>query len=307
MFLIHIVNIFVGSNVDLTRQGWGREGFSPLHESAYAGHEAMCRLLCECGADRNLRDFYGKSALHLACELGHIQTASVLLKYKCDPVLQDLSGCTPLMYAVREGAVEVVQDIISRDHNLDSMGQSRRTALHIAAAKGFELIVRLLLEANAKYDIKDQNRWAPLEHAIAGDNTWCIFYLLQHGHPLPPQNMALTLFNNMVSQGLSSVALLLQLGWRPDKPQLDLLRLILHQVKTIDKSKVENDIVDIVEREIRTPGTLLRLSSNVVSNMLAQHADYRSISDFVLELEVPVDVTNSLCLVELQQYMFLIE
>ena len=293
--------------MNLARQGWGREGFTPIHESAYAGHDAMCRLLCECGADRNLRDFCGKNALHLACESGHIPAASVLLKYGCDPVLQDLSGCTPLIYAVREGAVELVQDIISRDHNLDLAGQSKRTALHLAAAKGFELIVRLLLEANAKYDIKDQSRWSPLEHAIAGDHTWCLFYLLQHGHPLPPQNMALTLFNSMISKSLSSVALLLQLGWRPDKSQLDQIRLILRQLNAIDLSDVQKEIILIVDKELRKPSSLLRLSSNIVANMLARHTDHRTISDSVLELEVPADVTNSLCLVELQQFMFLIE
>ena len=291
----------------MTRQGWGREGFSPLHESAYAGYHSMCRLLCECGADRDLRDFCGKSALHLASESGHLAAASMLLKYGCDPILQDLSGCTPLIYAVREGAVELVQDIISRGNKLDTEGHSKRTALHIAAGKGFELIVRLLLEAAAKYNIKDQNRWSPLKHAIAADNTWCLFYLIQHGHPLPPQNMALTVFNNMISNSLSSLALLLQLGWRPDKPQLDQIRIILNQLRFDTLGDVQQKMYMIVEKELSGPSSLVRLSSNVVVNMLAQHTDYRTIMDTVLELEVPADVTNSLCLVELQQFMFLIE
>lgn len=289
------------------RQGWGREGFSPLHESAYAGHEAMCRLLCECGADRNLRDFYGKSALHLASESGHISTASVLLRYGCDPVLQDLSGTTPLIYAVREGALELVQDIISRGFNLDSVGQSKRTALHVATGKGYELIVRLLLEAGAKYNLKDQCYWTPLQHAISGDHTWCLFYLIQHGHPLPPQNMSLTLFNSMVSNSFSTLALLLQLGWRPDSPQLDQIRIILDQVRSAELGDLQRHMKDIVQKELRAPSSLLRLSSNKVLNSLAQHTDYVTIMDTIIELEVPLEVTNSLCLVELQQFMFLIE
>ncbi len=301
-----VFSCFAGSHVSVTRQGWSREGFSPLHESAYGGHEAMCRLLCECGADRNLRDFYGKSALHLACESGHLGTASVLLRYGANPVLQDLAGCTPLIYAVRDGAVELVQDIIARGYSLDSVGQSKRTALHIAAGNGFELIVRLLLEAGARFNTRDQCHWTPLEHALAGDHVWCVFYLLQHGHSLPAQDIPLDLLNNMVSKSLASLAVLLLLGWRPAGTQLDHIKIALSQQDVSSVTEADMRTRRIVEKELRNPSGLLRLSCNKVVDLLAQHTGHKTIMDNIFELEVPSDVTNALSLADLQQFVFLV-
>ncbi len=308
---MHVVIVVVvaplGSDVNVTRRGWGREGFTPLHEAALSGHDVLCRLLCECGADRDLRDFYGKSALHVACEAGHLGAAGVLLRYGADPVLRDLTGATPLIYATREGAAELVSDIITRGHDLDSAGQSKRTALHIAACNGFEIIVKQLLEAGAKYNIKDQCNWTPLEHALSGNYAWCLFYLFQHGHSLPPIDLPVSLLDNMMSKGLSSLAVLLQLGWRPATEQLGRIKLKLSQTPAVDLGDVDATTRRIVEKELRNPSSLLRLGCNSAVASLARHTNYSTVADNIFDLEVPGEVTSALCLVNLQQYIFLVD
>ncbi len=285
-----------------TRGGWGKEGFSPLHEAACAGHVNMCRLLCECDADKDLRDFYGKSALHLACEGSNVPAAQVLLQYGCDPALQDLSGCTPLSYAVKEGLVELVDSILDLVCTLDAVDSSNRTALHIASDKGYEQIVRRLLEAGACFHVKDHCGWTPLEYAMSRGHMWCIFYLFLHGHPLPAPDCDLHLLENMILNNEAALALLLQLGWRPKESQLNLIKFTLSSQDCQSDQLV--DIRQLVEEELQMPSSLLKLSSHCVINSLAKHLKYKSITSTLMELEVPYEILDDLQFLYLQQFMF---
>ena len=46
------------------------------------------------------------------------------------------------------------------------MSGHRKTALHLAAAKGLDKVVDMLLAAGAKLDVTDQEGWTPLHDAV---------------------------------------------------------------------------------------------------------------------------------------------
>ncbi|KAL7964037.1 ankyrin repeat-containing domain protein [Trichoderma sp. SZMC 28014] len=60
-------------------------------------------------------------------------------------------------------------------------GASWESPLHIAAQKGYDGIVRLLLEHGADCNEKDSDGLTPLAHAIRGDNEAVVHLLLSHG------------------------------------------------------------------------------------------------------------------------------
>lgn len=86
--------------------------------------------------------------------------------------------------AIKDGDVVAVRNLLSRkiDVNVEE-GESRNTPLHVAAEKGDEMILKLLLYAGAKINAKNSYGFTPLHIAIAqnSDNIEMIKMLVNAG------------------------------------------------------------------------------------------------------------------------------
>ena len=70
---------------------------SSQHYASHSGHEEVCQLLLEQGADVNAQTKSGKvSSLHRAAYSGHMSVVNLLIKYGADLRLCDSDGQIPL-------------------------------------------------------------------------------------------------------------------------------------------------------------------------------------------------------------------
>lgn len=142
-------------------------GGTALMFAAIGGDLETQSTLIDAGADVNAIGGFDWTALMVASVKGHAQAARQLLQRGADPNLPDIYGWTPLMRAVyeeRAGVVEALLDQFGID--VDAQNDQGATALHLAALKGNEMLVRALLLAGANPRIKNRTGRTPAESAL---------------------------------------------------------------------------------------------------------------------------------------------
>jgi len=204
------------------------------------------RLLLDAGADPNARlsestetrtvftnqwlDENGATAFLRASQSGDIELMRMLLDYGADPHIYTELGVTPLSVAAgigwvegitsewsTEQTVEAVKLLLELGIDPDYQADTGRVALHGAAHKGATEVVRVLVEAGARLDIRDfgntDNRgspelaahtWLPIDYAdglvrvgvqsaIPHPETAAVLreYMLQAGLEPPPEGRTL--------------------------------------------------------------------------------------------------------------------
>ena len=142
-------------------------GHRALHFAARRGHRDFVEQMFTSvpQLDGNSRDIDGKTPLHLAAAAGHLSTVQLLLEKGAQPTVLDSSRNLPLHYAAWDGHVQVVELLIS-ESSRNAQGYSGRTILGIAALRGHENIVRLLLDQNAMLELGEDDQSTPLMNAV---------------------------------------------------------------------------------------------------------------------------------------------
>jgi len=170
-------------------------------------HLEYIELLLEAGADPNVQliestetrtvftnqwlDEDGATAFLRASQSGDVAVMKLLLEHGADPHLYTKLGVTPLAVAAgigwvegvtsewsTEQTVEAVKMLLELGLDPDYQAETGRTALHGAAHKGATEVVRVLVAAGARMDIRDfgntDNRgspelaahtWLPIDYA----------------------------------------------------------------------------------------------------------------------------------------------
>jgi ankyrin repeat protein len=123
-------------------------GTTPMIRAAKAGDFAVMALLLENGGDAKLTTRNGVNALMAAAGLGTKEEDTVGRKKTEKDVIESVTLC------LKAGV-----DINAKD----SRGQ---TALHGAAQKGWDQVVRYLADHGAKLDVKDTKGLTPLDAAM---------------------------------------------------------------------------------------------------------------------------------------------
>jgi ankyrin repeat protein len=127
------------------------EGSTPLMRAAKSGDAAMIKVLLDGGADPRLTQKDGTTALMIAAsgrgQRVYAATASM---------------GTP---ATDEDALEAVTLLVNTTVNVAAANANGQTALHNAAARGFDPMVTLLIEKGAKLDAKDRLGRLPIDIA----------------------------------------------------------------------------------------------------------------------------------------------
>ncbi|VDP77989.1 unnamed protein product [Echinostoma caproni] len=89
-------------------------------------------------------------------------------------------GCDSIARLLLRKAPSVVSE-------LDEDGNS---AIHLAAAKGHQKVIDLLLKCGAAVDSRNSMRWAPLDCAAANGHRACAQFLLENDSPTTPLHLA---------------------------------------------------------------------------------------------------------------------
>ena len=151
-----------------------RDGRTPLHEAVQGGHLGTVALLVVRGAAIDARDSRGRTALSKVYDklddrpdVASSMTKLLLSAGACTMHDGETLCETPLIAAVTAGDDALVAKL-ARTHpdSIDIVHFRLGGALHVAAAKGAETTVDLLLEAGASPALESQ-RGIPLQCAAA--------------------------------------------------------------------------------------------------------------------------------------------
>ncbi|USO00782.1 MAG: ankyrin repeat domain-containing protein [Alphaproteobacteria bacterium] len=105
-------------------------------------------------AKLNVRDKNGETPLTKAAKAGDVDVVESLISGGANLNLKDGHGKTGLMVALESGNVAVADKLIANSVNLNLKGEGGKTALMVAV-KCRASTVKLLIDANAKLDLKD--------------------------------------------------------------------------------------------------------------------------------------------------------
>ncbi|MED6284421.1 hypothetical protein CHARACLAT_019026, partial [Characodon lateralis] len=123
--------------------------FTPLHCAVLNDHEPCASLLLEAmGSDiAGCSDAKGRTPLHAAAFSGHIDCVQLLLAHDAPEDTVDQSGRTALMMAAEKGRADVLDVLLtSANANLSVTDKDGNTALHLACSNGKEDCVLLIME-----------------------------------------------------------------------------------------------------------------------------------------------------------------
>uniref|UniRef100_A0A8C3T250 Protein phosphatase 1 regulatory subunit n=1 Tax=Chelydra serpentina TaxID=8475 RepID=A0A8C3T250_CHESE len=169
------------------------DGLTALHQACIDENLDMVKFLVENGASVNQQDNEGWTPLHAVASCGYLNIAEYLLRHGANVAAVNSEGEVPsdlaeeaamkdllleqvkkqgvdLDLARKEEEQQMLQDARQwlNSGKLEDIKQPRSgaTALHVAAAKGYSEVMRLLIQAGFNLNVQDNDGWTPL-HAAA--------------------------------------------------------------------------------------------------------------------------------------------
>ena len=142
-------------------------------------------------------DFTGQTPFLRAALAGDVKTMRLLLEYHADPNINTFNGTTPLMAAAGvnwtiaqtfdegpQALLEAVKLAQSLGNDVNATNDMGLQALHGAANRGSDDIIRFLVEKGARLDVADQQGRTPLSWAKG-------VFLATHPPEAKPKTVAL--------------------------------------------------------------------------------------------------------------------
>uniref|UniRef100_A0A8B9CKI8 Protein phosphatase 1 regulatory subunit n=1 Tax=Anser brachyrhynchus TaxID=132585 RepID=A0A8B9CKI8_9AVES len=178
-----------GARVDTTNV----DGLTALHQACIDENLDMVKFLVENGANVNQQDNEGWTPLHAVASCGYLNIAEYLISHGANVAAVNSEGEVPsdiaeeaamkdlLLEQVKKQGVDL--DLARKEEEQQMLQDARQwlnsgriedikqprtgaTALHVAAAKGYSEVMRLLIQAGFNLNVQDNDGWTPL-HAAA--------------------------------------------------------------------------------------------------------------------------------------------
>ncbi|KAM4613834.1 serine/threonine-protein phosphatase 6 regulatory ankyrin repeat subunit C [Polymixia lowei] len=161
----------------------GERHDSGIYQSEERVKEAFLCLeyLLDNGANPALKNGKGYSAVHYAAAHGNKQHLELLLEmsFNCLGEVESNVPVSPLHLAAYNGRCEALRVLCETLVSLDVRDVEGRTALYLAAQRGFAQCVEVLLKHGASCLLKEQRRkWTPLHAAAAEGQMDCLLILV---------------------------------------------------------------------------------------------------------------------------------
>ncbi|CAI5664012.1 unnamed protein product [Oreochromis niloticus] len=168
------------------------DGLTALHQACIDENAEMVQFLVENGSDVNRGDNEGWTPLHAAASCGFIQIAKYLIEHGAHVGAVNSEGELPLDVATEDAMERLLKAeikkqgidvdtarkeeerimlrdamaVLAGDGTLTPHPNTKATALHVAAAKGYIEVLKVLLQCRVDVDCSDTDGWTPL-HAAA--------------------------------------------------------------------------------------------------------------------------------------------
>ncbi|XP_041573916.2 CARD- and ANK-domain containing inflammasome adapter protein-like [Taeniopygia guttata] len=180
-----------------------RKGRTALHRAAEKGHGGAVKLLLRGGASLHTLDKEGKTALHWAAENNHSHILKMLLK-------EEARSCRNQhkflhMVALRDDS-SLAKMLLEAGASTEGKDERGQTALSYAVSQGSENTAKVLLEAGATVDSNT------VERAFNSDHPSISKILLEYSKDLSADIMELALFRAVQKNQHSVVAALIDRG-----------------------------------------------------------------------------------------------
>ncbi|KAJ3578865.1 hypothetical protein NPX13_g1700 [Xylaria arbuscula] len=165
---LEIVKLLLGSVSD------ARIKSEALGLAALKGDLEMVQHLLKKGAAVSEESTFGRSVLHQAALSNNADVVRVILKEGGDVTSTDNEGCTPLHLAAANGGEEIAKLLIdemkTKNLDLDVPNIIERTPLHLAAFNGHVNIIKLLVGEGASINVRDIYHRMPIGLASLSEN-----------------------------------------------------------------------------------------------------------------------------------------
>ncbi|XP_023144429.2 histone-lysine N-methyltransferase EHMT1a isoform X1 [Amphiprion ocellaris] len=200
----------------------GQNKRTPLHAAASEGHQEICHMLVQAGANLDMfdeeqrtplmaacennhldivkyilragasishKDIMGFTCLHLAAKLGHYDIVNHLLSKASKHInCQDDGGWTPITWAIEYKHKELVHLLLARGADVNIRDKEENVCLHWAALSGCDDIAQALLEAQCDLNAVNIHGDSPLHVAAREQHLECVMLFLSRGADISQRN-----------------------------------------------------------------------------------------------------------------------
>lgn len=142
------------------------------------GQEEIVDELLNAGADINYEDFAGTTALIVASKEGHAEVVQKLLQSGADITQEDYEKRTAWWFAIMSGNARTVKAFLDTKQ-LET--QKKEAGLTAASLKGYENIVKILLDDGVNINTPTLDGWTPLSVACEENKIEIVEILIQAG------------------------------------------------------------------------------------------------------------------------------
>ncbi|KAF6726036.1 Histone-lysine N-methyltransferase EHMT1 [Oryzias melastigma] len=155
-----------GKDPNFVMEGQSRR--TPLHAAAAGGHQEICHMLVQAGANMDVFDKEHRTPLMSACENNHLDTVKYLLRAGAAVNHKDLMGFTCLHLAAKLGHYDIAHHLVSKtSKHINCQDDGGWTPITWAIEYKFKELVFLLLAKGADVNIRDKEEnvclhWAAL-------------------------------------------------------------------------------------------------------------------------------------------------
>uniref|UniRef100_A0A4W4FUM3 Serine/threonine-protein kinase TNNI3K n=1 Tax=Electrophorus electricus TaxID=8005 RepID=A0A4W4FUM3_ELEEL len=165
-----------------------RNGFTALHLAAYKGNAELVTALLHGGADIQQVGYGALTALHIATIAGHDEVRPQILT---QPAAVDLDSFACTFSPLFTRCKQVCKLLLRFGADVNVSGEVGDRPLHLAAAKGFLGIIRLLMEEAEKTDVnaQDNEDHVPLHFCARFGHQEVVRFLLQGNFSVQPHSV----------------------------------------------------------------------------------------------------------------------